>query len=137
MWHYLFAFAIIAYATYSLVKETVMSKIISRSSLQDRMADNPNLVLLEALPEKYFVEGHLPGALHFPHDQVPALAWTLPQDKNAEIVVYCASKTCNNSHIAAGQLGQLGYTNVAVYSGGKQDWSEAGLALETSVVAAN
>jgi rhodanese-related sulfurtransferase len=114
-----------------------MSKTISRNSLQQRLADNSKLVLLEALPEKYFVDGHLPGALHFPHDQVPALASALLPDKNAEIVVYCASKTCNNSHIAAGRLGQLGYANVSVYSGGKQDWSEAGLPLETGAVAAN
>ena len=51
-------------------------------------------------------------------------------DMGAEIVVYCASSTCQNSHIAARTLQSLGYRDVAVYAGGKQDWSEAGLALE-------
>ena len=46
-------------------------------------------------------------------------------DKSAEIVVYCASKTCQNSHIAARVLAQIGYGNVAVYAGGKEDWKEA------------
>ena len=46
-------------------------------------------------------------------------------DKAAEIVVYCASRTCQNSHIAANVLRQLGYANVAVYAGGKEDWKEA------------
>jgi rhodanese-related sulfurtransferase len=61
---------------------------------------------------------------------VRALAPGLLPDKAAEIVVYCASATCQNSHIAAKVLAQLGYANVAVYAGGKQDWQEAGLPLE-------
>lgn len=107
-----------------------MTKRITRAELQARLAVNPGLVLLEALPEKYFNDGHLPGARHFPHDQARALAGTVVPDKDAEIVVYCASATCQNSHMAARTLAQLGYGNVAVYAGGKQDWTEAGLALE-------
>jgi rhodanese-related sulfurtransferase len=114
-----------------------MSKSISREVLQQRIADNAKLVVLEALPRKYFNEGHLPGALHFPHDQVAERAPIVVPDKNAEIVVYCASKTCNNSHTAGGLLGQLGYSNVSVYAGGKQDWTEAGLPLETGLVTAD
>ena len=105
-----------------------MKLIETRLELQGRLDANPNLVLLEALPEQYFNDWHLPGARHFPHDQARALAASAVPDKSAEIVVYCASKTCQNSHIAAKQLASLGYGNVAVYSGGKQDWSEAALA---------
>lgn len=52
----------------------------------------PNLVLVEALPEKYFRDWHLPGAKHLPHDQVKALAPALLPDDQAEIVTYCAKK---------------------------------------------
>lgn len=107
-----------------------MTKSITRAELQARLAANPGLVLLEALPEKYFDDGHLPGARHFPHDQARTLAGAVVPDKETEIVVYCASASCQNSHIAARTLVQLGYGNVAVYAGGKQDWAEAGLALE-------
>lgn len=106
-----------------------MSKLISREDLQLRMAANLHLVLLEALPEKYYNDGHLPGALHMPHDQTTRLAPTLIKQRDSETVVYCASKTCQNSHIAANFLAQAGYTNVAVYAGGKEDWADAGLAL--------
>ncbi len=112
-----------------------MTKILTRSELQARLNANPGLVLLEALPERYYNDRHLPGAKHFPHDQARVLAPALAPDKAAEIVVYCASKTCQNSHIAARALDQLGYANVAVYAGGKQDWAEAGLALEEVVPA--
>ena len=67
-----------------------------------------------------------------PHDQVRTSAGSVLPDRDAEIVVYCASATCQNSHIAARVLEQMGYTNVSVYAGGKQDWSEAGLPIERS-----
>jgi rhodanese-related sulfurtransferase len=105
-------------------KEIDVSKILTRSELQARIAANPELVLLEALPEKYYNDWHLPGARHFPHDQARQLAASVVPDKSAEVVVYCASKTCQNSHIAANVLQQIGYANVAVYAGGKEDWKE-------------
>jgi len=101
-----------------------MIKAVDRNGLQARLQDNPAVVLLEALPEKYFNDWHLPGARHFPHDQARALAASVVPDKSAEIVVYCASRTCQNSHIAAKTLESLGYSNVAVYAGGKEDWRE-------------
>ena len=109
-----------------------MTKAVTREELQARIAANPALVLLEALPAKYYDDGHLPGAKLFPHDQVRQLAPAVVPYKSTEIVVYCASNTCQNSHIAARVLEQIGYPNVAVYGGGKQDWVEAGLSLETS-----
>jgi rhodanese-related sulfurtransferase len=112
-----------------------MAEQVTRSELQVRLAANPNLVLVEALSEKYFRDWHLPGAKHMPHDQVKALAPALLPDKQAEIVTYCASETCQNSHIAANVLTQLGYANVAVYGGGKKDWQEARLPKETGEAA--
>lgn len=103
---------------------------LTREEVQKRIANREPVTLLEALPERFYHDGHLPGALHMPHDQVDALAARLLPDKQAEIVVYCASNTCKNSEIAARRLAQLGYTNVAVYAGGKAEWRDAGLPLE-------
>ena len=113
-----------------------MSLVIDRTELLRRLAGAVRPTLVEALPEKYYRDWHLPGALHLPHTQVRELAPALLPDRSAGIVVYCASATCQNSHIAAGVLGQLGYTDVVVYGGGKQDWSEAGLPVEREAVAA-
>lgn len=107
-----------------------MNKIVTHNELQVRLQANPGLVLLEALPEKYFNDWHLPAARHFPHDEARDLAARVVPDRSAEIVVYCASNTCQNSHLAASVLLQIGYTDVAVYAGGKYDWSEAGLPVE-------
>jgi len=107
-----------------------MSKLIDRSELQRRLGAVNRPILVEALPEKYYRDGHLPGARHLPHTEVAERAASVLPDRNAAIVVYCASATCQNSHIAARLLEQRGYTDVSVYAGGKQDWTEAGLALE-------
>jgi len=111
-----------------------MPQIIERTALQARLAGQSQPILVEALPRKYFDAGHLPGARHMPHDQTRELATTLLPDTSAAIVVYCASDTCQNSHIAARVLEQLGYTDVAVYAGGKKDWSDAGLPLEQASI---
>ena len=103
--------------------------LISREELRTGIARGETLCLLEALPEGYYLRGHLPGAIHFPHDKVRQLAPLVLPDLGAAIVVYCASSTCRNSAIAAGVLRQLGYTDVRVYAEGKQDWEEAGLPL--------
>jgi rhodanese-related sulfurtransferase len=107
-----------------------MLKTIDRDELRRKLAGANPPVLAEALPEMYFRDWHLPGARHLPHDEVERLAAQVLPDKSAEIVVYCASRSCQNSHIAAAKLARMGYENVAVYAGGKQDWSEAGLAVE-------
>lgn len=110
-----------------------MSQIISREELRIKLSSASRPVLVEALPEKYYAAKHLPGALHLPHDQVDALAAGLLAQKSAEIVVYCANRQCQNSHIAAHRLSVLGYVNVSVYAGGKQEWEEAGLPFEATV----
>jgi rhodanese-related sulfurtransferase len=103
---------------------------ITRDELKTALDNGAPLTLLEALPENSFRHSHLPGARLFPHDQARQLAPTLLPEKQARIVVYCASATCLNSHQAAETLTELGYADVRVYAEGKADWQAAGFALE-------
>jgi rhodanese-related sulfurtransferase len=107
-----------------------MEHTITREQLSSLLESASPPLLLEALPAKYFDDAHLPGARNMPHDAVPELAPRLAPDKAAPIVVYCANAACQNSHIAAVRLKQLGYTDVRVYAAGKQDWVDAGLPVE-------
>jgi rhodanese-related sulfurtransferase len=115
--------------TQSLYQEIAMSNRITRQQLAEKIRTR-STAIVEALPEKYFMVSHLPGARHLPHDQVELLAPTVLPDRNADIVVYCANVQCQNSHIAAHALTRLGYHKVAVYAEGKQDWIESGLPVE-------
>lgn len=88
-------------------------------------------VVVEALGPAYYEAEHLPGAINIPHTEVDRLAPDLLPDKDAEIIVYCASGPCPNSGIAARRLVELGYRNVFDYAGGKEDWVSSGRALES------
>ena len=48
-------------------------------------------------PEKYYREGHLPGAIRMPHDEVRQRAGAVLPNKDDFIVVYCANTACQNS----------------------------------------
>lgn len=113
-----------------------MSNQVTLSQLQARIAQSKPPVLVDALDERYFAADHLPGAINLPHtigDDV--LRARLP-DLNTAIVTYCANPACQNSHVLAHRLQALGYRNVAVFPGGKKEWAEAGLPLESAMVAA-
>lgn len=105
-------------------------KTIDRVALQAALADGAPLRVLEALPPKYFHEGHLPGAKQLDYANAVGHAQRLKLASSERIVVYCASDTCKNSHQAADALTAAGFTNVSVYVGGKKDWIDAGLTLE-------
>tara|TARA_B100001093_G_scaffold497447_1_gene544374 strand:+ start:287 stop:634 length:348 start_codon:yes stop_codon:yes gene_type:complete len=106
-----------------------MAEHITREEMKDALQASA-ITLVEALPEKYYNDGHLPGAVQMNHDEVVAKADILLPDKAALIVTYCASETCPNSGYVADQLIARGYTNVKKYVGGKRDWEEAGEKFE-------
>ena len=70
-----------------------MSKTISRNELQEKINRGDRFVLLETLAPTTYQHAHLPGAINMPPDQVAQLAPKLLPDKQADIVVYCASPT--------------------------------------------
>lgn len=108
-----------------------MTTPISRDDLHRGITSGERLTLVEALGPGYFADAHLPGAVNMPPDQIDHLAPTLLPDKNTRIVIYC-SGTCHNSEITARRLLELGYNDIRVYLGGKEDWVEHGLPIERS-----
>jgi rhodanese-related sulfurtransferase len=58
------------------------------------------------------------------YDKISENLDNLPQDRDAEIVLYCRSGRM--SEIAARELTQLGYTRVSHLSGGMNDWKKNG-----------
>jgi rhodanese-related sulfurtransferase len=102
---------------------------ITREELRSALGNGAKVTLVEALPEKYWRDGHLPGAIQIDHTEVAEKAGDLLPDKGAKVVVYCASTECQNSTKAARTLEALGYTDVYEYVEGKKDWADAGLPL--------
>jgi rhodanese-related sulfurtransferase len=65
---------------------------ISREELRRRLHDS-SLTIVDVLPEASYVEGHIPGALSLPLEQLANRAKELLPDPAAEIVVYCGKFT--------------------------------------------
>jgi rhodanese-related sulfurtransferase len=111
-----------------------VTTLISRAELQAAI-EAGTVVPVDALPENYYAEQHLPGALNLVADEVETRAATLLPDKDAAIVTYCSNTACPNSGQVATKLENLGYSNVRKYAEGIQDWIGAGLPTESGVAA--
>jgi rhodanese-related sulfurtransferase len=109
-----------------------MTPTINREELKTKIDDQEDFVLVDALTEDMFHESHLPGAINIPYDHVKQFAKKSLPDKDAEIVVYCASPACDAAEKTALALEQMGYRDVRHYQGGKKDWHDAGLPLEVA-----
>ncbi len=91
---------------------------ISADEAANMMVDG--VVILDVRTQAEYDEGHIPGAVLLPSDEVAVRAGEILPDKEQTILVYCRSG--RRSALAAQTLAELGYT--AVYDfGGIQDWN--------------
>jgi|GEM_PF-765986 rhodanese-related sulfurtransferase len=78
-------------------------------------------------------QGHVPGALHVPVDELFARMNELPSaDEDPQIVVYCWGPACNGSTKAALVLARAGYQHVREMIGGFEYWAREGLSIENA-----
>ena len=104
-------------------------KTVTRDEVQRVIDTHANVIIVDALDEDAFAEGHLPGAINIPADKVEELAPALLKNKDQKIITYCGKASCQKSKLAAGALEGMGFVNVSAYEAGKEDWTGAGLPL--------
>lgn len=92
---------------------------IDTETLRDGQLQGRKFFLVDTLPEQSFARGHLPGAINIVSDDILQRAPDVLPDRNAPVVVYCASAACKRA----------GYTQVHHFVGGKKIWVGAGLPL--------
>jgi rhodanese-related sulfurtransferase len=89
--------------------------------------------VLDARTDREYEEGHIPGAIlcdyyetgNYFEKVLPLLA------PRMRIGIYCTGPLCEDSEMLARELYTLGYTNLCVFRGGIEEWTDAGLPLET------
>src|ERR1700754_3820844 len=84
-----------------------------------------DVVLIDTREPHEYQEAHLDGGKLVPPGLIADEIESAAPDKSARTILYCRSG--NRSAIAAAQLQQLGYENVASMSGGILQWQEQGL----------
>jgi len=107
---------------------------ISRSELKEKIDRDDDFELIEVLPSEDFEEYHIPGAINIPGNELRDAVPNRISHREREIVVYCADSSCEASPRAARLLLDMGYTNVRDYEGGKEDWRDGGLPVESGPV---
>jgi sulfur-carrier protein adenylyltransferase/sulfurtransferase len=91
-----------------------------------RRADNP--LYVDVREREEWDEGHIPGAVHLPRNNLESRAEQAIQERDRPIVVYCSGG--NRSVFAARTLEELGYEHVASLSGGFTDWKRNGFPVQ-------
>ena len=92
---------------------------ITAQEAKEIMDTQEGYVILDTRTQEEYDQGHIPGAVLLPYDEVLQKAETILTDKNQLILVYCRSG--RRSKLAANDLVKLGYTNIKEF-GGIIDW---------------
>ena len=92
---------------------------ITAQEAKEIMDTQEGYIILDTRTQEEYDEGHIPGAIVIPHDEITDRAEEELPDKDQLIMVYCRSG--RRSKEAAEKLVKLGYTNVVEF-GGILDW---------------
>jgi rhodanese-related sulfurtransferase len=83
-------------------------------------------LVIDARPEIKYFEGHLPGAVNLPWQEMRERLAELPAQKQTRLVFYCGGEKCDLSGKAAALALEKGYTDVAVFAAGEPGWRAGG-----------
>jgi rhodanese-related sulfurtransferase len=102
---------------------------IRGDALKAKLDSGEQVFLIDVREPNEFAGGRIEGALNVPVREVPKSLAKLPQDKNAQIVVVCASAV--RSGYVAEALSFKGYTNVKHLAAGfVAGWEKAGYPVQ-------
>lgn len=101
---------------------------VSLEELQKAIAD-PAVVVIDAQGEGGYERAHIPGALNFGLDDVPAQAASAIPSTDTPVVLYCTDSRCLGSEFIGTQLVEAGYRDVRRFPGGIAAWRDAGLSM--------
>ena len=92
---------------------------ISMDEAVKTMKDEKNYIILDVRRPDEYSEGHIPGAINVPNEEIGSAEIAELPDKSQLILVYCRSG--RRSKEASEKLVKLGYTGI-VEIGGIQDY---------------
>ena len=92
---------------------------ISMDEAVKTMKDEKNYIILDVRRPDEYSEGHIPGAINVPNEEIGSAEIAELPDKSQLILVYCRSG--RRSKEASEKLVKLGYTGIVEF-GGIQDY---------------
>ncbi len=96
-------------------KEQITYKQISQEEAVEMMAKDDGHVIVDVRRMDEYIEGHIPGAICIPNENIDQEKPEKLPDTDQIILVYCRSG--NRSKQAAEKLAAMGYRNVYEFGG--------------------
>lgn len=100
---------------------------ISASALQERSVQE--VLILDVRSAEEYAEGHVPGAVNIPHDELADRIAEVDADKGDPVVVYCERGM--RAGWAASTLLDAGYSEILHLEGDMTGWRDDGRPVET------
>ena len=88
---------------------------ISMDEAVKMMQNEKDYIILDARRPDEYAEGHIPGAINIPNEEIGTAEIAELPDKSQLILVYCRSG--RRSKEASEKLVKLGYTNIVEFGG--------------------
>jgi rhodanese-related sulfurtransferase len=114
--------------TSDVAKDEEILATISPQELADRIEAGEAPLVLDVRSEEEFAEGHIPGAVHIPHDQLEARLAELSITKDDEVVVHCQGG--RRAELCQNVLRDAGFTKVLDLEGHFGEWQKLELPEE-------
>lgn len=119
---------ILLFSLESLAQENTLASLSPSPYLMERVA-NEEWILIDVRTPEEFAEGHIPGAINIPHDEIGNYLAELEMHKGKPIIVYCRSG--RRAKLAMKVLTERSFPEVRHLEGDILGWSSAGLPLES------
>lgn len=97
---------------------------IPQAELMQRIKSNNAGLILDVRSKEEYAEGHIPGAINIPHDQIGSRLAEIVSYKNKDVVLYCRSG--KRVGIAANTLQVAGFSKLLHLVGDMGAWLSNG-----------
>ncbi len=104
-------------------------KEVNVADTRDRLAKNPDALLIDVREDKEWDAAHAAGSIHLGKGIIERDIEATVPEKAAELILYCGGGY--RSALAADVLQNMGYTNVWSMAGGWKAWQESGAPVES------
>lgn len=97
--------------------QNISASLFSKQTKQER----DTYLLVDVRTEEEYQEGHIPDAIHLPHDQMETRYTELNDHRDRNILLICRSG--KRSLFAADVLTRQGFQNLYNLQGGMLEWT--------------